>query len=76
MAVDATRPNAFARLVAFYHAVMGELRRVTWPDRAQVQQATIMITIFVLVVGLIITLMDLTLQAVLVRLIPSLFTGR
>jgi preprotein translocase subunit SecE len=56
--------------------VVGELRRVTWPDRAQVQQATIMITIFVLVVGLIITLMDLTLQGVLVRLIPSLFTGR
>ena len=72
----AARPSIFARLVAFYHAVVGELRRVTWPDRPQVQQATIMITIFVLIVGLIITLMDLALQAVLVRLIPSLFTGR
>ena len=76
MAVDAARPGLLARFIAFYHAVVAELRRVTWPDRAQVQQATIMITIFVLVVGLIITLMDLTLQGVLVRLIPSLFTGR
>ena len=76
MAVDAARPGLLTRFITFYHAVVAELRRVTWPDRAQVQQATIMITIFVLVVGLIITLMDLTLQAVLVRLLPSLFTGR
>ena len=75
MAVDAARPNALARLVGFYHAVVQEMKRVTWPDRPQVQQATILITIFVLVVGLIITVMDLTLQGVLVTLLPRLFVG-
>jgi preprotein translocase subunit SecE len=63
------------RLVSFYHQVLAELRKVTWPERAQVQQATIAILIFVLILGLVIWLMDLALQGVLVRLVPSLFGG-
>jgi preprotein translocase subunit SecE len=82
MAVDA-RPqsppakegNVFTRLVTFYHQVMVELRKVTWPDAPQVRQATIAIIIFVLLLGLIIWLLDITLQGVLVRLIPSLFAS-
>ena len=56
-----------------YRAVMAEMRKVTWPERAQVQQATIAIIIFVLVLGLAIWLLDTALSAVLVQLIPSLF---
>jgi preprotein translocase subunit SecE len=83
MAVDAARPqsppvkegNFFTRLVTFYHQVMVELRKVTWPDVPQVRQATIAIIIFVLLLGLVIWLLDITLQGVLVRLIPSLFAS-
>jgi preprotein translocase subunit SecE len=46
---------------------------VTWPDRPQVQQATIAIIIFVLLLGLVIYILDAALSAVLVRLLPSLF---
>ena len=67
--------NRVTRITTFYHEVVQELKRVTWPDRAQVRQATIAIIIFVLFVGLVIYLMDLVLQGVLVRLIPSLFGG-
>jgi len=81
MAVDAVRTQTpgpqggfFSRLVVFYHQVMTELRKVTWPDRAQVRQATIAIIIFVLLLGLVIWLLDIALQGVLVRLIPSLFS--
>jgi preprotein translocase subunit SecE len=61
-------------VVTFYHDVVAEMRKVTWPDRDQVRQATIAIIIFVLLIGLVIFLLDLVLQGVLVRLIPSLFT--
>ena len=86
MAVDVARPPRDAppapaqgwwtRLVAFYHGVVAEMRKVTWPDRGQVQQATIAIIIFVLLLALFITLLDWVLQLVLVRLVPSLFAGR
>ena len=67
--------NRVARVTTFYHEVVQELKRVTWPDRLQVRQATIAIILFVLFVGVVIYLMDLVLQGVLVRLIPSLFGG-
>jgi preprotein translocase subunit SecE len=63
----------FRGIVTFYHDVVAEMRKVTWPERAQVRQATIAIIIFVLLIGLVIFLLDLVLQGVLVRLIPSLF---
>ena len=61
-------------VVTFYNDVVAEMRKVTWPDRDQVRQATIAIIIFVLLIGLVIFALDLVLQGVLVRLIPSLFT--
>ena len=87
MAVDVARPpqgappapagNWFSRtlasLVTFYHGVIAEMRKVTWPDRGQVRQATIAIIIFVLALALFITIMDWALSLVLVRGIPSLF---
>jgi preprotein translocase subunit SecE len=65
--------NWWTRLVAFYRGVMAEMKKVTWPDFPQVRSATIAIIIFVLILGLFITLMDTALQAILVRLLPSLF---
>jgi preprotein translocase subunit SecE len=71
----AQRPSAPARAQQFYHDVLGEMRKVTWPDRAQLQDSTIKIIIFVLLLGAIIALMDIGLQFVLVRL-PALLLGR
>src|SRR4051812_16394449 len=63
-------------LVDFYHGVMAEMRKVTWPDLPQVRSATISIIIFVLLLGLLITLLDFVLQGILIKAIPSLFAGR
>ena len=60
-------------VIGFYNDVVAEMRKVTWPEWAQVRQATIAIIIFVLLVGLAIFLLDLVLSGVMVRLIPSLF---
>lgn len=66
-------PGFVSRVVGFYHDVVAEMKKVTWPDFPQVRQATIAIIIFVLIIGLVIWLLDVTLQGVLVKLIPSLF---
>jgi preprotein translocase subunit SecE len=78
MAVDVAprNENFLTRVVTYYHDVMGEMRKVTWPDVGQVRQSTLLIIVFVLFVGLVIYLMDLALQGILIRLIPSLFGGR
>ena len=69
-------PGMGGRLVAFYHGVIAEMRKVTWPDLPQVRQATISIIIFVLLLGLLITILDFALQGILIKAIPSLFAGR
>jgi preprotein translocase subunit SecE len=73
--VEVARPGLATRLVTFYHDVVAEMKKVTWPDRPQLQQATIQIIIFVLVLGGVIALLDVALQALLVRL-PALLLGR
>ena len=65
--------NFFAKIVDFYNEVVVELKKVTWPDVGQVRQLSIGVIILALVIGMIIWLLDLILQQVLVRWIPSLF---
>jgi preprotein translocase subunit SecE len=67
--------NFFAKLVDFYNEVMAELKKVTWPDVGQVRQLSIGVIVLSLVIGGVIWLLDLILQQVLVRWIPSLFGG-
>jgi preprotein translocase subunit SecE len=69
-------PGFMAKLVAFYNGVMAEMKKVTWPDVPQVRSATVSIIIFVLLLGLFITILDFVLTSVLLKLIPSLFAGR
>ena len=61
---------------AFYRAVRSEMGKVTWPEIPDVRRATIAIIVFVLLLGLVIWLLDVALQGLLVRVIPSLFGGR
>ena len=80
---EVVRPGLGARVtgfftgsVTFYHQVMVELRKVTWPDRPQVQQLAIGVIVLSLTIGAVIALMDVILQQVLVRWLPALLTGR
>ena len=84
MAVDVAPPTApenrtvaaVRGIPSFYQAVMAEMRKVTWPELADVRRATIAIIVFVLLLGLVIWILDVALQGLLVRVIPSLFSGR
>ena len=66
---------AIRGIPAFYRSVVAEMRKVTWPEVADVRRATLAIIVFVLLLGLVIWLLDVALQGLLVRLIPSLFVG-
>jgi preprotein translocase subunit SecE len=58
----------------FFREVNEQIRKVTWPDRAQLKESTGVIAVFVLVVALIIYGMDYGVRVVL-ELVTSLFTG-
>ncbi len=77
MAVPVAAPqlSPVQRGVTFYHDVMAEMRKVTWPDMPQVRQLSIGVISLSLFIGGVIWLMDLFLQSVLVRWIPALFGG-
>jgi preprotein translocase subunit SecE len=57
----------------FLREVQVELKKVTWPNRRELWEATRTIIIVVLIIAGLIALMDLFFQAVLVSFIPSLF---
>lgn len=74
MATDVVAVSKWQGMVAFMRDSYHEIRhKTTWPDMAQVRQASIAIIIFVLLVGLMIALLDLVLRLVLVQGIPGLF---
>jgi preprotein translocase subunit SecE len=65
--------STFRSIAEFLTSVRSELRKVTWPDRAQLKQSTIAVIVFVLIIAGFIALLDVILQAVLVAGVPSLF---
>ena len=67
--------NVIVRTKDFTNEVVTELKKVTWPDVPQVRQLSIGVIILALLIGGVIALMDVVLQQVLVRWIPSLFAG-
>ena len=84
MAVEVAPPSApenkavaaVRGIPSFYQAVMAEMKKVTWPELPDVRRATIAIIAFVLLLGLFIWVMDVVLQQILVKLVPSIFAGR
>ena len=58
----------------FFREVNEQVRKVTWPDRAQLKESTGVIAVFVLTVALIIYGMDYAVRVVL-ELVTSLFSG-
>ena len=82
MATDVATTSRGARIGAFfaaipeeYRRVVAEMKKVTWPDLPQIRQLSIGVIVLSLFIGAVIALMDVILQQVLVRWIPSLFGG-
>ena len=54
--------------VVFLDEVRGEIKKVTWPDRLQLKNATLVILAFVAIVALLIGILDIALQFLVVTL--------
>ena len=68
------RVKVLARATAqFGGEVKAEIRKVTWPDRQQLKNSTMVIIGFVFVMALLIGLMDIVLQWIFVSLLPRWF---
>jgi preprotein translocase subunit SecE len=55
----------------FVGEVNSEVKKVTWPSRAELRSATGVIILFVVIVAIIIGLMDVILQGILVKWLPT-----
>jgi len=56
-----------------YNEVVAEMKKVTWPDVGQIRQLSIGVILLSLFIGLVIWAMDVALQFLLVKTIPSIF---
>ena len=72
-ALAAARKGMLGRLVDFLREVRGEIQKVTWPGVEELRKATLVIVVFVALLGLVIGLMDLLLQLVFVTGVARLF---
>ena len=52
------KPNVFARIKNWFVDMKAELKRVVWPSFKKVRQNTLIVLVFVLVVGAVIWVLD------------------
>ena len=55
----APRANVFGRIALFLRQVVAELKKVTWPTREQVGTYTTVVIVFVVVLALLVSVIDL-----------------
>lgn len=68
-----SRKGIVGRFMDFLREVRGEIQKVTWPGAEELRKATIVILIFVAVLGFVIGLLDALLQLIFVTGIARLF---
>ena len=59
----------FERVKQFVHEVAGEFRRVSWPNRAEVVNSTVVVLVVTLVVAFFLGLVDIGLARVVERIL-------
>ena len=64
--------NVITRTRTFIEESWAELQKVTWPDWEQLQNATLVVIVFCLIISAIIWLMDVTVRNV-IDLIMGIF---
>jgi len=68
-----SRKGVAARFMDFLREVRGEIQKVTWPTVPELRKATIVIVIFVGILGILIGLLDAVLQLIFVTGVARLF---
>ena len=58
------KPNVFARFVGYLRDVRSEMKRVVWPNRAEVINSSVVVVVTLIFFTVFITLTDLVVQRV------------
>jgi preprotein translocase subunit SecE len=58
------KPNVFARLVGYLRDVRSEMKRVVWPNRAEVLNSSVVVVVTLIFFTVFITLTDLVVQRI------------
>ena len=63
------KPNIFKRIgkaiAGFFKGIVAEIKKVTWPTKKQAIRNTVVVLVFLVVIGLFVFLLDLLFQGVL-----------
>lgn len=57
--MEQAKPNFFARIANYFKEVKSELKKVVWPTFSKIRQNTLIVIIYVLIVGLAIWGLDM-----------------
>lgn len=57
--MDQAKPNFFHRIVNYFKDVKSEMKKVVWPTFAKVRQNTLIVIVYVLIVGVVIWALDM-----------------
>jgi preprotein translocase subunit SecE len=63
------KENIFKRMRNFLTDVRGELKKVTWPNRGDLQKTTIAVIVLSVIVGVYLQLIDFSFQMLVKRII-------
>jgi preprotein translocase subunit SecE len=67
-ALTEPQKGKIGRLIDFLREVRGEIQKVTWPGMEELRKATVVIVIFVAILGVVIGLMQLVFVTGVARL--------
>jgi preprotein translocase subunit SecE len=74
------RPNLVRRVGGFFHSaaqymreVRAEIRKVSWPPWEELRRTTMVVIVFVIIIGIIIGLMDWLASKLLIDLLGRIF---
>ena len=62
------------RSAGYLRDVRAEIRKVTWPTWSDLRRTTVIVSIFVIVIGIIIGIMDVISSKLLIDLLGRLFS--
>jgi preprotein translocase subunit SecE len=63
------KENIFGRMRNFLTDVRGEMKKVSWPNRNDLQKTTIAVIVLSVIIGLYLWLIDLSFQVLIQRVI-------
>ncbi len=56
--MENTKPNVFTKMVNYFKEVKVELKKVVWPTFSKVKKNTLIVILYVLIIGVVIWALD------------------